>query len=511
MKKASFAHAELWIAVLLIGGVLLSRWFCRASMLTNFDAVNYVLAVEQFDVRLHQTQPPGYFLYIAGARLVNLFVRNPLEALTIFSTLASALGAWFVYLAGRAIFGRRAGLIGAVLLAVSTTFWHQGEIAAPYTGDLALSALAGWLCWRASKGQARHALLAALTLGVAGAYRPQTMFFLGPLLAFALWGRPWKLWLAAGALSAASAALLFSPAIFASGGLRGYTGAVFNLTDTTTATHQASYGYWRYLGYAITTAEITFAALGEALALSVLLGWWGARGQKRENLFLFLWILPTWAVFCLLYPGNPGTILVCMPPFFLWAGRGYDALLAAATPGTAAVRRAWIGRVLLGAVLAWQVWLFTGMPYNGLPHRLVDSADALDLSQRYFATTLSMIAELPAAETLVLTSNYRHIQYYLPAYAACAQPAMRADAPATIQKVTCVQDGRVRVRRDLPAGQFVPAGTRYVAFLDIPPEAIPASAAWLETRRRGEFSIWIIEIPTGRHPVWQADGLVLTP
>jgi len=267
-------RVEIWIAIILIFGVIIIRLPWQISVLNNFDAGNYALAVENFDVRFHQTQPPGYYLYIVGVRAVNFVTQDAVTALTFFSVLTSGLGVYFVYRVGWELFGRHAGLIAAILLAISTTFWFQGEIAAPYTGDLALSALVAWLCLRARKGTNKRILLAALFLGISGAYRPQSILFLGPLLLIPLWKKSWKLWLAAGFIAAVTSIGLFTPAILNSGGLKAYLTEVFQLANSTSTEHQATHGYWRYLGYILTTLLITFKAVGEILWIFVLLGLW---------------------------------------------------------------------------------------------------------------------------------------------------------------------------------------------------------------------------------------------
>ena len=493
---------EVGIALALILGTILLRWPWQATLLNNFDAVNYALAVDEFDVRLHQTQPPGYYLYIIGVRAVRLFVQDRVAALTIFSTLASGLGVYFLYRAGRELFGRRAGLISALLLAVSTVFWYQGEIAAPYTGDLALSALTGWLALRASKGSDRDLWLAALVLGISGAYRPQTLFFLAPLLAFALWGRPPKQWIAAAALTAGTAIVLFAPAILESGGLRAYLSEVFGLARTTTIEHQVRYGYWRYLGYVFVTLRITFRAVGELLWIFVFLGIWAARRQVWANIFLTLWFLPTWLVFWLLYPGNPGTILVCIPPFFLWAGYGFEFLLH---------KKRALGWGALAGVLAWQVTLFTALPPDILPYREVQNATKIKQVDRQIAAMLALVAELPPEESIVFADSFRHLQYYLPEYLACSLPVMTPRKPETIYKVVCTRDGKTQTRSNFPAADLIPEGRRYIVFLDIPPGDLPASAPWMQVRSRDAASIWLVERPANRQAIWTLDGVILQP
>src|SRR5690348_7075157 len=45
--------------------------------LYSFDSVNMALALSDFDPARHQPQPPGYPLFVAEARIVNLALDNP--------------------------------------------------------------------------------------------------------------------------------------------------------------------------------------------------------------------------------------------------------------------------------------------------------------------------------------------------------------------------------------------------------------------------------------------------
>src|SRR5207245_11400165 len=56
---------------------ILSRLPYRARMLYNWDAVQFALALREYDVGKHQPHPPGYILYVALGRLVNAWLGDP--------------------------------------------------------------------------------------------------------------------------------------------------------------------------------------------------------------------------------------------------------------------------------------------------------------------------------------------------------------------------------------------------------------------------------------------------
>ena len=54
--------------------------------------------MRRFDPAAHQPHPPGYFLYVCLARLVNRFLSDPNTALVAISVAASCGAAWMIYL-----------------------------------------------------------------------------------------------------------------------------------------------------------------------------------------------------------------------------------------------------------------------------------------------------------------------------------------------------------------------------------------------------------------------------
>ena len=487
----------------------LSRLPFHPQWLDSFDAVNYALAVDHFDVRIDQPQPPGYYLYILGVRAVNVFTHDPAQALFHFSSLASALGVIGIYLAGREMFGRKTGLVAALLLGTSTTFWYQSEIASPYTGDLTLSVFVGWLCYRARKtGRTRDLLLAALLLGISGAYRPQTLVFLAPLLLYALWGRSWKLWVVSGIIVTVSAGLLFYPVIVSSGGLRGYLRAVLGMKGTVVTGHQVRYGSRRYLRYILTTLKYTFFALGELTMLLALLGFVRQfyRRQMDVLVFLTVWVVPTWLVFCLLYPGNSGTILVCIPPFFLWAASNVDQSLA--------VRQQKIKFLAIGAIIVWQIVLFVWLPQRALgeSYRSFQNASTIRAVDQYVEDLVALVGEFPADDTIVMAyKNWRHLQYYRPEYVTYSRPFAASENPTELLNILEFHQGQTRALRHVPVQHLVPPDTRRLLLLEMPQGKLSASGPWLEEHSRNSTSIYVIDIPADQQALWTSGGVILVP
>ena len=154
-----------------------------------FDSANYALAVRDFyNVVFHQPHPPGYPLYVAFAKVIDLVVRDANRSLVLEGILWSALAVGMTTLLARAMFGRGVGLLAGTLLLLTVGFWGYGEVAYPYvalageTATLALARLScperapsarrvvrsglGHLRWRALG--CRRLLHAAVAVGVVG-------------------------------------------------------------------------------------------------------------------------------------------------------------------------------------------------------------------------------------------------------------------------------------------------------------------------------------------------------
>src|SRR5579864_5190152 len=91
-------------------GILALVWIPLApERLFDFDAANFALALDNFQPALHQPQPPGYPLYVALTRTVDLLVHDPPTSFLIAGLLGAAAAIVMLWLLGERMFGRGAG------------------------------------------------------------------------------------------------------------------------------------------------------------------------------------------------------------------------------------------------------------------------------------------------------------------------------------------------------------------------------------------------------------------
>jgi len=520
-RKALLAGvSDLSGIVLMIGmlvGIVVSRRPFQAALLDSFDAVNYALAIDHFDMSLSQPQAPGYPLYVLLSRAFYLIFHDHLAALVWLSTVFSGLAVVAMYLIGKEMFGRRAGIVVALLLGTSTLFWYMGEIAAPYTADVFASAIVGWLCYRLTRSTGRSIVwVSALSVGLAGALRLQTLVFLFPLFLYAVRNRSWREIVGATAVVGIVFGSFFWPAVMASGGISSTLESMRSVVPVARSVETVirSAKWTRYVGNAVTILRYTLAALGELVCLLAVVGYLTRSHPLRfwndsRLRFLIFWALPAFIVYFLIWPGNVGTILVCMPPFFLLAAAGVDWIMD---------RSRWelmVGRTLVGIVLVWQVLIFTVLPYHplGETYRQFYNYAKLQHNVDYFRAKLSLVSELPAENTIVYANLFRHLQYYLPEYRTFSLPRLRRDSPDTVRHIISIQEGESEVWSDVKVSALISPETERIVFFDLPLDRVLAdtdSELMIEERSKDGHSIQIVSLPEGHVPLWTQDGLLIT-
>src|SRR6267142_286456 len=174
-------HGDLAIALGLGVLTLVSRWPYRARMLYNWDAVQFALALHEFDIAKHQPHPPGYLLYVALGRLLNASLGDPTLAYVALAMLFSAGTTFVLYSLARRLYDRATALIAASLLAVSPLFWFYGSVGLTYAGEAFAASVVAWFAYGALTGHVPSLYWGALAVGLTGGMRQSVLVLLLPL------------------------------------------------------------------------------------------------------------------------------------------------------------------------------------------------------------------------------------------------------------------------------------------------------------------------------------------
>jgi len=318
-------HADAWLCGGLAMLTLLSRWPYRARMLYNWDAVQFALALREFDVAKHQPHPPGYLLYVGLGRLLNIPLADANLSYVALAMLFSAATTVTVYWLARQLYDRATAASAAALLAVSPLFWFYGSVGLTYAGEAFGASLVAVFAYRALRGDAPYLYGGALALGLAGGIRPSVLVLLFPLCAgCALLGirSARRLALAAGLMLGAVLSW-FLPLLWLSGGLDAYLSASAQLygsvvlpTSVLGGSIEVTLAQARYVLASVIVGLGPLALVVFALPLYVRRAGWG-----RQEWFLLAWIVPPAVFYTLVHFGQAGYVLTFLPALVILLSR----------------------------------------------------------------------------------------------------------------------------------------------------------------------------------------------
>ncbi|MBI4927573.1 MAG: glycosyltransferase family 39 protein [Anaerolineae bacterium] len=396
---------------------LISRLLTRSSVLFHWDSVNFAYAVGEFNLVKEQPQPPGYLLYVWLIRGVDLLFRDPQTSMVWVSILSSVGAVIALYFLGKAMYGARVGWLSASFLAASPLFWFYGSIALPHTLDALLVILSVWFLYRALQGDRGAVLPAVVAMAAAGGVRQQTLVFLLPVALYALHRLGWKAYLTAAVVGATLSLAWLIPLLALSGGLQNYIALTNAYTDrflTTTSLFKGA-GWFGIRRNAIKL--IFYSAYGSAIFIVPVIGAVAAGLIKKvgvrigeRSIFMALWVAPTVLFYGLIHMGQQGLVFVFLPALLLLGAASLDWLLHK--------RMTWLvgsaAAMILVSVAIF--WLLPEYPM-GVGGQRVWTRQALINNDKYFGERITALrAEFDPANTVILASNWHHVQYYLPEF-----------------------------------------------------------------------------------------------
>ncbi len=361
-------HGDLAIALGLAVVTLLSRWPYRARMLYNWDAVQFALALHEFDIAKHQPHPPGYLLYVALGRLLNASLGDPTLAYVALAMLFSAGTTFVLYSLARRLYDRPTALIAASLLAVSPLFWFYGSVGLTYAGEAFAASVVAWFAYGALTGHVPSLYWGALAVGLTGGMRQSVLVLLLPLwLGSALLGiRSRRRVAIAGGILLASVLAWLLPMLWLTGGPAAYVGASTQLygsmllpTSVLGGSLEITLAQARYL------LESTLVGLGPLGLVALALPAYARRmGWNRPEWFLLGWMVPPIIFYMLIHFGQAGYVLTFLPALVILLSRVLAWVVAA---GSERLRRPNWRWALTTATLLPLVLINTGFFVSARP------------------------------------------------------------------------------------------------------------------------------------------------
>jgi hypothetical protein len=332
---------------------ILSRLPYRARMLYNWDAVQFALALREYDVVKHQPHPPGYILYVALGRLVDLWLDNPTAAYVGLAVAFSGLTTFVIYFLARIAYDRATALVAATLLAVSPLFWFYGSVGLTYAGEALCASTVAYFAFRALRGSETDAWLAAGYLGLAGGVRQSILLLLLPLWLGATVAGVRRLRTVVVGLGIMLVAVIawFVPMIWLTGGLERYLAASVDLAETVVKPTSILGGVLdTNLRMARYLVESVLVGLGPLALVAFLVPWYvRRRGWGSREWFLVGWTVTPVLVYTLVHFGQAGYVLTFLPALVVLLSA---VLVAALGRAAAFVAHPWLRPVAIAAAVA---------------------------------------------------------------------------------------------------------------------------------------------------------------
>lgn len=307
---------------------IISRLPFTSKYLYHLDSGHFALALDDYNLVLHQPHPPGYFLYVMLGKFLHLFVSDVNTTFVLISIFFSGLTVVTVYFIGKELFNERTGIFSALLMLTSPNFWFHGEVALTYPAEAFFSAIIGLFCWRAYQGNKSYVLISAVMLAVASGFRQNTAVFLVPLWMFSVRRESYRSIVNGLLLFCIVSFAWFLPMVMYTGGLSAYIEAFRELWVFNTG-HNSVFqkGLPALKLYSQTIYKFIFFSMGAILPVLLLAIYSSIRNHKTRSLsntktcFFALWVLPSVLFYLLIFihPANPGYILIILPPLLIIA------------------------------------------------------------------------------------------------------------------------------------------------------------------------------------------------
>ncbi|MBS1820567.1 MAG: DUF2723 domain-containing protein [Acidobacteria bacterium] len=457
--------------LLFAAAVGLSRYSLRSHRLYDLDSVNFALGIERFSPQLHQPHPPGYFLYICIARLVNFFVHDANLALVLVSVAASCGAIAMVYRLTLDWFGPLEARFASMVFFFSPLGWFHGIVALTYSVEAFFSAAVAYLCWRINLGGLTSTLPAAVTLGISAGVRPSSLLFLGPLYLYSLRGVPIGKRLSAVMMLAVVLAAWFIPMIVLSGGPHAYFEALFALWKAVPAKGTIfNSSPANSLARVFVVLFIGLLMCGSSsLALSIPLLRTGTADAIKTR-FTLVWIAPALCFYTLVFLKfvNSGYLLLLLPPIGIWFGHWLASWYRETTLSA-------VGKLtLIAACAVTNTFIFLASPLYCSYRSVRQFEDQLQ------SVTVAFPFAASSGDTLIVGFDshflgYRHAGYYFPGYLTLEYPAVRFPEGA---RVFSLEDRKTRLLSELPQGNY-----RRFVFFPLPTDD-PAYGAYMDKVKR---------------------------
>lgn len=295
-----------------------------SKVFTYVDGPQFAIAIEHFSIRDHFPAPPGHFLYVMAAKLINYFSRDPRAAFSFLSVLFTGLNSVALFLIGKRIFDFKVGLISSLIYMTSPLTWFYSITCFVYPVNGFFALMSGFFLYKVIyKNQDINLIWAALFYALMIGIRPPEFIFILPLWIWAWFKARSKVRILSLLVLSSICFAWFIPLAMMSGGIKEYTYFIFK---------EVSLGQTRFSDSIFTVPGLLKANLKHHIFVYIITFGLGVipffyylpqffnlksiLSDKKAQIFL-CWIVPSllfWAVFNF---NNAGYIIVALLPLII--------------------------------------------------------------------------------------------------------------------------------------------------------------------------------------------------
>lgn len=426
---------------------LITRIPFANRLLFHSDSVRFALAMEHFDVAQMRPHAPGYILYVAAAKLADLFIHDPRVSLVGVSILTGALAIPILYFLAAKMFGRSTALISSLLLLSSPLFWFNSEMPLTYALEGLFALLFVYACYRLLFGERRWLLISAVLLGLATGVRPNIIILLFPLWLYALTKYSLRNILSSFFVFGLTCLAWFAPLVILTGGWVKYLSAL-NAQYKMVVLYPASYFFqikvrtiifMKFMLYSLTLGLLPMIYdFGRFFRISSVV-------KDVRLKFLLIWIVPAVLFYIGVNIWNPGQVLVILPPLMIFMAESVKRLAKDKEEGLrkiAAARSSDIFKVLKSIFsykallpVAVSILLFVNLYIFLFGHTQVSYA-AIKNEESDLTELIRWTKENTSPGKTMILALFQNTQagYYLPDYFIyCPFPIIFSDAEIPVE------------------------------------------------------------------------------
>ncbi len=179
--KTFFKKNKFQIILFII--FIISAVFFSSHYLINWDAGQFALGTQNYDLNNHQPHTPGYFLFVKGAQVLNYIIGNINICFIIINLIAGALAIYFLYkLIVLISQNKKTSFIITLLFIVNPVFWYYHNIANTYIFESLAIILTSLFTYKSFLGHKNSLIYNLGLIAVLMGFRPSIIIVTLPLL-----------------------------------------------------------------------------------------------------------------------------------------------------------------------------------------------------------------------------------------------------------------------------------------------------------------------------------------